>query len=195
MTGNTRYVALLRGINVGTAKQLAMADLKALLEGLGFADVKTHLRSGQAVFTASGPASGKAAGAASTAMAADIEQAIAADLKMAVPVIVRTRSDLAAVVKANQFATPDRDLARLFCVFLSERLTAADLSAVDPATYAPEEFALARGGREIFLWLPAGMGTSALGTLKWDRAVGTKGLVTTARNWRTTLKLLELLDA
>ena len=82
----------------------------------------------------------------------------------------------------------------MFCVFLSEPVTAAALKAVDPAAYAPEELDLAPGGRELFLWLPDGMGTSKLGTVKWDRALARKGLVATARNWRTTTKLLELLD-
>jgi uncharacterized protein (DUF1697 family) len=187
---SSRYVALLRGINVGTAKQLAMADLKALLERLGYAEVKTHLRSGQAVFTAEGPATAKTA----ATIASDIEQAIATDLGLDVPVVVRTRAELAKVLGVNAFATPDRDPAKLFCVFLSEPVTAAELAGVDPAAYAPEELTLAPGGREIFLWLPNGIGTSKLGTVRWDRVTDRKGLVVTARNWRTTTKLLELLD-
>jgi uncharacterized protein (DUF1697 family) len=191
---STRYVALLRGINVGTAKQLAMADLKALLERLGYADVRTYLRSGQAVFTADGPATAKAATRHARAMASEIEQAIERDLDLTVPVVVRSRTELATVLTANRFATPDHDPARVFCVFLSEPVTAAALESIDLAAYAPEEVALAPGGRELFLWLPDGMGTSKLGTVKWDRALETKGLVATARNWRTTTKLLELLD-
>ncbi|MDP9221060.1 MAG: DUF1697 domain-containing protein [Actinomycetota bacterium] len=186
-----RYLALLRGINVGKAKQLAMADLKRLLEGLGYADVRTHLRSGQAVFTADGPAT--ATGAAT--IGDDIEQAITEGLGMDVRVVVRTRAELAKVIKANPLATSDRDPAKLFCVFLSAKLTATDLRAVDPSAYEPEEFTLGASGREIFLWLPNGMGTSQLGVVKWDRVTGNRQLVVTARNWRTTLKLLELLDA
>jgi uncharacterized protein (DUF1697 family) len=187
---STRYVALLRGINVGTAKQLAMTDLKALLERLGHTEVKTHLRSGQVVFTAEGPATAKAA----ATLASDIEQAIEQDLGMTVPVVVRSRAELAKVLKANHFATADHDPAKVFCVFFSGPVTATALEVIDPAAYAPEEFALAPGGRELFLWLPGGMGVSKLGTVKWDRALAQKGLVATARNWRTTTKLLELLD-
>jgi uncharacterized protein (DUF1697 family) len=167
-----------------------MADLKVLVEELGHADVKTHLRSGQVVFTADGPATAKA----TAAIGERIEHAITRDLGMDVSVVVRSQAELAKVVKANPFAQLDRDPARLFCVFLSGRLTTGDLTAVDPAAYEPEEFALGAGGREIFLWLPNGMGVSKLGLLKWDRASGKKGLVATARNWRTTTKLLELLD-
>jgi uncharacterized protein (DUF1697 family) len=190
---SARYVVLLRGINVGTAKQVAMSDLKAVLEGRGYADVKTYLRSGQAVLTADGAASAKAA----AKIAADVDRAITADLGMDVRVIVRSRAELAAVLDGNPLATPERvakEPAKLFCVFLSDRLTAADLEGVDPAAYEPEEFRLASGGREIFLWLPGGMGRSALGTVKWPRVTGRRDLVGTARNWRTTQKLLELLD-
>jgi uncharacterized protein (DUF1697 family) len=185
-----RYVALLRGINVGRNKQLAMADLRRLLEDLGYQDVVTHLRSGQAVF---GAESGATA-AAATKLAGAIEDAITEHLGMDVRVVVRTRAQIAAVIKANPYPAADDDPTRVFCVFLSEPLTAADLKGVDPAAYEPEQFALARGGREIYLWLPAGMGVSTLGLVKWGQVTGKTTLVGTARNWRTTTKLLELLD-
>ena len=187
---SSRYAVLLRGVNLGK-RQLAMADFKELLEGLGYLDVKTHLRSGQAVLT---DPSGGSATTARTRIADQVEQAIAKDLGMDVPVVVRSRAELAKLTKANPFVRPDRDVARLFCVFLSDKLTAAELKEVDPEDYQPEEFALGAGGREIFLWLPGGMGVSKLGAVRWDRVTGHKGLVATARNWRTTLKLLELLD-
>jgi uncharacterized protein (DUF1697 family) len=185
-----RYVALLRGINVGKNKQIAMADLKRLLEDLGYDDVKTHLRSGQVMFSAEGAATA----AAATTIAGAIEDAITATLGMDVRVVVRTRAEMAKVLKANPFPAADRDPAKVFCVFLSDKLTASDLKAVDASAYEPEQFALAPGGREIYLWLPDGMGVSQLGPVKWDKVTGKKSLAATARNWRTTTKLLELLD-
>lgn len=194
MTGRQdRYAVLLRGINLGK-RQLAMADFRALLEDLGYLDVRTHLRSGQAVLT---DPDGGAATTVAARITDRVEQAIAERHGMDVPVVVRSRAALAAAVKANPFVgagQPTRDPAKLFCVFLSDRLTATDLKAVDSAAYEPEEFALGKGGREIFLWLPAGMGVSKLGIVKWDRVTGNRSLVATARNWRTTMKLLELLD-
>ena len=193
-----RYAVLLRGINLGR-RQLAMADFKALLEDLGYREVKTHLRSGQAVLTdpAGGSAKTAATRAAATRIADRVESAIAKEHGLDVPVVVRTRAELAKVIAANPFVRPgqpERDPAKVFCVFLSAQLTAADLTTVDPAAYEPEEFALGPGGREIFLSLPGGMGVSTLGAVKWDRVTGNRQLVATARNWRTTLKLLELLD-
>ena len=185
-----RYVALLRGINVGRNKQIAMADLKRLLEDLGYDDVTTYLRSGQAVFSAEGAATA----AAAKRRAGAIEDAITEHLAMDVRVVVRTRAEVARVLKANPFPAADRDPARVFCVFLSDKLVASDLTALDAAAYEPEQFALAPGGREIYLWLPDGMGVSRLGLVKWDKVTGKKALAATARNWRTTTTLLELLD-
>lgn len=188
---SNRYVALLRGINVGRNKQLAMSDLAKVLDGLGYADVKTYLRSGQVVFSADAATTT----AAVERLAADIDDAITAELAMDVRVVVRTRAAMAALLDANPFTAEESDPTRLFCVFLSDKLTAKDLSGVDPTTYEPEQFALARGGRDLYLWLPKGMGVSVLGAVKWDRVTGRTSLVATARNWRTTTKLLELLDA
>jgi uncharacterized protein (DUF1697 family) len=162
-----------------------------VLEGLGYADVKTYLRSGQAVFSADAAATATAA----ERLAAEIDDAITAQLGMDVRVVVRTRAELAALLTSNPFTARESDPTKLFCVFLSERLTKAALSGLDPATYEPEQLALARGGRDIYLWLPKGMGVSVLGAVKWERVTGKKSLVATARNWRTTTKLLELLDA
>jgi uncharacterized protein (DUF1697 family) len=185
-----RYVALLRGINVGRNKQLAMADLRRLLEDLGYQDVATHLRSGQAVFSADAGTTV----AAATKLAGAIEDAITEHLGLDVRVVVRTRAQIAAVIEGNPFPAAGDDPTRVFCVFLSDPLTASDLKAVDPVAYEPEQFALARGGREIYLWLPAGMGVSKLGLVKWGQVTGKTTLAGTARNWRTTTKLLELLD-
>jgi uncharacterized protein (DUF1697 family) len=184
----TRYAALLRGINLGK-RQLAMPAFKAMLEGLGHTEVKTYLRSGQAVFTAEGAAGA----AAARRIESEIEAAIAAEHAMDVPVVLRTRAQLAKAVKANPYTEVESDPTKLFCIFLSESLTKADLD-VDSETYAPEEFALAPGGREIYLLLPNRMGTSRLGLVKWDRVSGRRSLVATARNWRTTVTLLDLID-
>src|SRR5262245_51458503 len=90
---STRYVALLRGINVGRAKPVGMAELKATVEALGFDDVRTLLRSGNVVFA------GKAA--ASPTVAARLEAAIEERFAMKVGVVVRTADELAAAVAAN----------------------------------------------------------------------------------------------
>src|SRR4051794_2079191 len=94
-----RYVALLRGINVNPRTRVAMADLRAMLEKLGYTGVRTHLQSGNAVFTTDKRPPGQ--------IAAAIEQRIADDLGMAVAVIVRTAGELRAVVEGNPLEVRD----------------------------------------------------------------------------------------
>src|SRR5213593_3406061 len=90
-----RQIALLRGINVGRAKRVAMADLRALVEGLGYADVRTLLNSGNVVFAATDGAKGAAA---------RIEKALAAKVKVTARVTVISAEELAMAVRANPLA-------------------------------------------------------------------------------------------
>src|SRR6185436_19471408 len=89
-----RYVALFRGINVGKAKRIAMADLRKLLEKLGYGDVKTLLNSGNAVFSA-------AAGAANK-HARRIRAAVAGQLGVDALVIVKSAQDIAGIIADNK---------------------------------------------------------------------------------------------
>src|SRR5215510_8802529 len=100
-----RYVALFRGINVGKAKRIAMADLRALLEGLGYSEVKTLLNSGNAVFTARSGAADK--------MAARIRSAVSAELGVDALVIVKSEQDVAAIVTGNKLGKIAHDPSRL----------------------------------------------------------------------------------
>lgn len=173
------YVALLRGINLGSRNRVAMADLRALLEGLGYDDVRTHLQSGNAVFS-TGTRS-------ATAVRTAVEKAIDDELGMAVPVVVRTAAQVAKVVAADPLGDRASDHARYLVVFLDKALPASAVAHVDPQSYAPEEYALV--GTELYLWLPAGSHDSRLARALSDKALGGVG---TARNWRTVLRLAEL---
>jgi uncharacterized protein (DUF1697 family) len=134
-----RYIALLRGINVGRAKRIAMADLRELLGELGYSDVVTLLNSGNAVFTATR--------AKPDALERKITSAIAERFGHDVSVIVRTPKELASVVANNPFPHRVSEGSKLHVSFLSDRPALATLRGVDPADFAPEEFVVA--GREI----------------------------------------------
>ena len=110
-TPMTRYVALLKGINVGRNKRIAMSDLRALLAGLGYEDVASYLASGNVLFTTS---SARPAGL----LAADIEEQITAELQMVVRVILRTGGELAGVVARNPLAAEPENPSRFFVGFL-----------------------------------------------------------------------------
>src|SRR5262245_64378736 len=89
----SKHVALIRGINVGKAKRGAMAHIRALVEGLGYSEVRTLLNSGNVVFTASGAAAPGAAGR--------IEEGLAKRLKVPARVMVLAAKELATVVSEN----------------------------------------------------------------------------------------------
>ena len=176
------YVALLRGINVGGHNRVRMADLRALLEGLGYADVRTLLQSGNAVFSAStrSPAT----------VERQVQAAITAELGLTVRVLVRTASRLAEVLAADPLGDRATDHSRYMVVFLEKRLTAAALSDIDPDPYAPEE--LTAAGSEVYLWLPEGVQDSRLVRALTDKRLGG---TSTMRNWNTVRKLAEMAGA
>ncbi|GAA4563910.1 DUF1697 domain-containing protein [Planotetraspora kaengkrachanensis] len=173
-----RYVALLRGINVNPRSQMAMADLRALLEGLGHTGVRTHLRSGNAVFTGDE--------APRERVAATIEQRITEELGMEVAVVVRTAGELRAVVEENPLEV--RDPAKFAVVFLAAEPDRRALEGIDPASYAPEEMRVGR--RELYMYFPDGLGRPKLPPLLGKRS----SAVATMRNWNTVTKLLALAE-
>jgi uncharacterized protein (DUF1697 family) len=176
------YIALLRAVNVGGTKRMAMAQLRDSLEALGLADVRTYLQSGNAVFSA--PDTGEGA---ERALAARISECIASDFGHAVDVLVLTAEQLAAIVADNPFAArSDADIKALGATFL--------FGAVDEATFAaltlpvaPGEEA-AWGGSVVYLHLPHGYANTKL-----DPGRALK-MPATTRNWRTVLALDEMAD-
>lgn len=174
MSGKT-WVALLRAVNLGPRNKIAMADLRTLLAGLGYDDVRTHLQSGNALFTATG--------ATAAALERDIAAALRTDAGLDVKVLVRSASELAKVVAKNPFA--GHDPKQLHVVFLATKPDAAKVAAVDPARYGPDEFAL--GDRCVYVRLPNGVQGARFPD--WDKLVGAAA---TMRTWRTVTRLDEL---
>jgi uncharacterized protein (DUF1697 family) len=173
-------IALLRGINVGSHNRVAMADLRALLAGLGYEGARTLLQSGNVVLDApTSPAD----------LAAQLEATLAAKLGVRARVLVRTRAELAAVLALN----PLGDLAtspKLYQVyFLSRPPPAKALRALAALDFSPERYVHA--SREIYAWHPTGIQRSPLAKLLSDRHLG---VTVTARNWSTATKLLQLAD-
>jgi uncharacterized protein (DUF1697 family) len=173
----TRYVALLRGINVGRAHQVDMPRLREVLAARGHGEVRTHLRSGNVVLDSPLP---------ETELAADLAAAIEAEFGFAVPVVVRTGAEIAAVVAGDPFATVATDPARYLVTFMAEAPDPARVDALPPPEGGGEY--LIRG-RELYLWVPDGIAGTPLASWKWDTLLGRPG---TARNWNTVTKLAAL---
>jgi uncharacterized protein (DUF1697 family) len=173
----TTWVALLRGINVGRAKRIAMADLRALLEGLGYENVRTALNSGNAVFTDSSRSG--------ALLERDIGTRIARDLDMDVRVLVRSGREVATVLDNNPFVPRHAKPKEMGVTFLSAAPARGKLAALDPAGFGPDEFEFAK--REIYTRQPNGvMGTRLP---DWEKVLGVGA---TARNWNTVIRLAEL---
>ena len=126
------FIALLRGINVGKAKRVPMADLRTLLTELGYTDVATLLNSGNVVF--------RAAKGTPVKHAAEIAGAIATNLKVEVPVIVKSAPELAAIVSENPLADEASDHSRLMVTFVQDKKALPGLAAIGPLVVPPEQF-------------------------------------------------------
>ena len=170
---STRYVALLRGINVGKARQVAMPRLKELLGERGYGDVRTHLRSGNVLLDST---------LAEADLADELGRLIEKEFGFAVPVVLRTGAELTAVVAADPLGETATDLSRYSVTFLPEAPATSRITALPPAENG--QFTVL--GRELYLWLPDGMGVSAMAKWPWDRLLGVAG---TNRNWNTVTKL------
>lgn len=173
------YIGLLRGINLGSRNKVAMAELRELLRSLGHADVRTHILSGNAIFTSSTPSAAK--------LGTEIEGAIDRRFHLDVRVLIRTRDELAAVVRANPLDEATRDPSRYYAVFLDADPKREVIDAIDPAAFEPEQFGF--GDRVVYAWYRNGMQRSRLAGALSDRRLG---VTTTARNWNTVTKLLNL---
>ena len=172
----SRVVVLLRGVNVGKAKRVPMAEFRALLDELGFSDARTLLNSGNAVCEAP-------AGATST-QARRIHDALVARLAVDVAVIVKSAAEVAAIVRVNPFATQVTDPSRLLVAFAPDAEALASLAPVA----APDAFVV--GTHAAYLWCPDGILSSKAG----EALLGKAGRQVTTRNWATVLKLVALLD-
>lgn len=171
-------IALLRGINLGARNRVPMAELRKHLTSLGYGDVRTLLQSGNVVLDAD---------VSPDRLAADLERELADRFGVRSPVIVRTREQLAEVVALDPLrAVVDND--KLYQVsFLSDEPPADALAKLAAADIGAERYA--HHGREVYAWHPDGIHSSPLARLLSDKRLG---VVATARNWSTAVKLLEL---
>jgi len=165
-----KRIALLRGINVGTAKRVSMADLAALFSSLGYKDVKTLLNSGNVVF------SGKAASEAK------IEAAFTARFGFSSRITLVEGEELAEIVKDNPIVEIPEP-SRFLVAFLKTESHRELLVPMEAQKWHPEAFAL--GKRLAYMWCP-------LGSLESKIAEAMNKVLkdsVTARNWSTVLKL------
>ena len=164
---------------MGGHRRIAMADLRAALENLGFTNVRTYLQSGNAVFGAE-PAE-------PSPLAARIVDALEHKTGEHVDVLVQTAEEMADAAGCNPFASvPGKgiDPKHLHVVFLFDEPSRAQLASLDPPAAQGEQ--VAPVGRLVYLHLPNGAGRTKLTTAYFERALDTRA---TARNWNTVTAL------
>jgi len=171
-------VALLRGINVGRAKRVSMADLREVFTSLGYGDVRTVLQSGNVVFTA-----GRAPGVRAVSA---IEQALHASTGVQASVLLLPAADVAAIAAANPLRDISTDPSRAFVTFLSRPVDPSLVPAVDAEALAPEVMVVAE--QAIYQWCPDGSLATKVPPAWWKRL----DQVVTTRNLRTVERLVEV---
>ena len=172
-----RYVALLRGINVGTAKRIAMSDLRESFASLGYTGVRTVLQSGNVVFDSATPVD-----------ASRLEEHIERSTGVRAGVVVVDADRFRAIAAANPLLEIADDPARLLVTFLETVPDPAGLELPGDEELAPER--LVFGEHAVYQWLPDGVLASKLPP-RFAAALGPR---VTARNWRTVQKILPLLE-
>jgi uncharacterized protein (DUF1697 family) len=174
-------VALLRGVNnIGSAKRIAMADLRVLVEDLGFHDVRTLLNSGNIVFSVPNDWIGD--------VAARIEKALASRFGVNPRVTVLTGKEVEAAVRGNPFADVADNPSRLLVMVLRKPSDQGRIKPLLKKCWGSE--ALALGNRVAYLWCANGVGKSKLWA-EVDRALEKSG---TARNIVTMTRLMTLVE-
>jgi uncharacterized protein (DUF1697 family) len=173
-----QHILLLRGINLGSRNRISMPSLRAALDDAGFEDVRTYLQSGNVVLSGVGD------------VATKVERLIKKEFGLDIPVVVRTRAQLAKVVELNPLAKVAKNPKRYQVSFLDAKPSRDTVRRVEEAAAKGERVVV--HGREIYAWHPDTIARSRL----WALLAGQDlGVTATARNWTTVQKLLELADA
>jgi uncharacterized protein (DUF1697 family) len=175
-----RRVLLLRGINLGPNRRVPMAELRELLAGAGFDDVRTYVQSGNVVVSSDEPP---------VELERRVERLLAERFGFEVAVLARTRQELAAVVDRNPLADVATEPKRYQVSFLDAELPDGVAEQLAAAAAPAERFVC--NGRELYAWHPEGVARSKL----WNQLAGSGlGVKATARNWKTVETLLGMAD-
>lgn len=173
-----KYIALLRGINVGGKNVLTMKDLVALLESMGAREVKTYIQSGNAVFTS--------VSALGDDWCNELTRRIAEGKGFTPQIMLLGKQDLDRAIRNNPY--PAQDGKVLHCYFLAGPADQSALQEIERITAQSERVHLHEG--VLYLFTPQGFGKSKLAA----RVEKLLGVPATARNWNTVMKLAQLSD-
>ncbi len=175
------YISILRGINVSGQKKILMADLKKIYESLGFSDVVTYIQSGNVLFNFNKTNS-------ESDLIQTIEKAIQDEYGFQVPVLVFTIDFLKNTVNDNPFLKEfEIDTEKLHVTYLAETPSIEKLDEINKFDFSPDRFCII--GRTVYVYCPGGYGNTKLSNTFFENKLKVKA---TTRNWKTTLKLIEI---
>lgn len=178
------YLAILRGINVGTGRKVPMVDLKKLCEALELQNVETYIQSGNMVFELGRPE-------AILMLEMRLQQAFSETFGFDIPVIVRTAEEWAESIAQNPFLKEENlDIERLHLTFLKEFPKPELLEKIKGYQYLPDRYEII--GRNVFIFCAAGYGTSKLVNSFFESKLKVPA---TTRNWKTVMKLQEMVNS
>lgn len=170
-----RYIALLRGINVGGNTMIKMTELKAVFAKCGFENIVTYINSGNVAFDGED---------VELNLVARIEQAIEANLGKQIPVMVREQRHIQTILDNNPFAGQFESHKEMHVLFLKKGMPLDKQQHLLANQTEGESFAAL--GREIYCHLRLGVANSLLGKGFIEKKLK---LEATGRNWRTVQRL------
>ena len=176
-----RYIALLRGINVGGQKRIKMIDLKSMFESLGFKNVKTYIQSGNVIFDYDTTDTIK--------LANQIEEKISEIFGFLVKTIIRTDEELRSIVANNPFVKePNIELDKLHVTFMLDIPDPSTVLLLDVKKEENEKFLII--SKEVYLYCPNGYGNTKLTNGMFEKKLK---VFATTRNWKTINSIVEIM--
>jgi uncharacterized protein (DUF1697 family) len=173
------YIALFRGINVGSKNRITMEQLKGIFEELGFENPETYIQSGNIIFGSEEKEISKLKG--------NIEVAIRRILQADISVFVINILDLKRIFDGNPFVSQgETDMAKLHLTLLESTGSEAAIAKIDPDVYVPDRFAF--GKEVVYIHCPNGYGQTRLNNSFFERKLK---CIATTRNWNTIINLMQ----
>ena len=176
----TRYISILRGINVGGRRKILMADLKLLYKGLGFSNVTTYIQSGNVAFDFPKTES-------QAKLSGKIKEAIDKVYGFDVPVIIRTAAEIAQAIAINPFLKETDDIEGLFLAFLAEEPSKENLEKAKSIEFLNDAFEVI--GKNVFISCSGRFSDSKITNNFFENKLK---VAATTRNWKTVKKLHEI---
>ena len=174
-------IAFLRGINVGGKRKILMADLKAMFLKIGFQKVETYIQSGNIIFQSA---------INNSDIENKLEKEISTEFGLDVPVIVRSAKDLKNLIQNNPYYSSESDINTLHLTFLKADPNPKDVDAISSLSFEPDLFTIEK--KEIYIFCEGKYHQSKLTNDFFEKKLKVQ---TTTRNWKTVLKLLDLVEA